>query len=113
MGSTGNTGESRIQIGKSGSRRAKAVHLQTALAELHEAEDYGTEEWFARCDSLWQEMLDGTQDFTVIEMDYFYRGCRIAAKGAMEERLVPGLEAYITLLEQCSAGSRRGGACLY
>ena len=78
------------------------------VTELLEAEDYGTEEWFSRCDSLWQEMLDGTQDFTVIEMDYFYRGCRTAAKGAMEERLIPCLEAYITLLEQCLLEAEEG-----
>lgn len=80
------------------------------VTELLEAEDYGTEEWFARCDSLWQEMLDGTQDFSVIEMDYFYRGYRIAAKGVMEERLVSGLEAYITLLEQSLLEAGEGEA---
>src|SRR5699024_8213669 len=41
-------------------------------------------------------------------MDYFYRGCRTAAKGAMEERLIPCLEAYITLLEQCLLEAEEG-----
>lgn len=64
------------------------------------SDDFGEEAWFDRCNQLWQEMLDGEQQFTVLEMDSFYSNCLTAAAGKMEGHLQFGFEAYITLLKQ-------------
>ena len=93
---------------KQGTEEPESVTFTEYVTELLEAEDYGTEEWFARCNSLWQEMLDGDWEFTVIEMDYFYSIYLSPAKGELEEQILPGLEAYIALLEQCLEEAEEG-----
>ena len=91
----------------------ETVHLQTASQNFLKQRIMAQKNGFARCDSLWQEMLDGTQDFSVIEMDYFYRGYRDSGEG--RDGGAAGVRAggVYHSFRAVSAGSRRGRGCLY
>ncbi|HJB89114.1 MAG TPA: TIR domain-containing protein [Candidatus Blautia excrementigallinarum] len=92
------------QITSFGTDEEESEDMAVRVNELIDADDFGSSEWFDRCDVLWEEMLEGAQTYTVMEMDGFYAACLTAAQGEQESRLGFGLDIYITLLESALKG---------
>lgn len=84
----------------------QSVHyvLQEMVSELDEAKDYAQEEWFQRCDELWQSLREEEIPYRLIDLDVFYSHYfQAAASRALPEKMAPGLEAYLEL--QLKAGA--------